>query len=59
MLVAFFFPIATLCGVFGTNLKHGLEDASWPLPFVVVVSMGLLLGAVLKTLVTRRPTDLG
>ena len=59
MLVAFFFPIATLCGVFGTNLKHGLEDASWPLPFVAVVSMGLLLGAVLKTLVTRRPTDLG
>ncbi len=58
VLVAFFFPIATLCGVFGTNLKHGLEEISWPLPFIAVVAAGLLLGAFLKILVTRDPSDM-
>jgi Mg2+ and Co2+ transporter CorA len=48
MLAAFFFPIATLTAVFGTNLAHPLEQ--WippPYAFVAVVGAGLLLGCFL------------
>ncbi|MBN2473041.1 MAG: hypothetical protein JXB62_00435 [Pirellulales bacterium] len=53
LLAAFFFPIATLSALFGANLKSGLEEACAPLPFVGVLCAGLLLGAVLKSFVTR------
>ena len=49
MLAAFFFPIATLMAIFGSELKHGLE-AHFPAPhmfFYVVLGAGLLLGVVL------------
>lgn len=48
MLAAFFFPIATLMAIFGSELKHGLDK--WlpePQLFVVVLAAGLLLGIVL------------
>ncbi len=53
LLAAFFFPIATITAIFGVNLQHGFETQSAPLPFVVVLGAGLLLGVVLKSFVTR------
>lgn len=52
VLAAFFFPIITLCTIFSTNLRHGLEDVQGPLPLVAVLAAGLLLGFVLKRVVT-------
>jgi hypothetical protein len=56
LLVAFFFPIATLMAVFGANLRHGLE--SWdqlngPLPLLGVLAVGLISGVILTSFVTR------
>lgn len=56
VLVAFFFPIATLCAVFGTNLATGLEKKWAPYPFVMTLVAGLALGWILKLIVTRNPT---
>ena len=55
MLVAFFFPVATLTAVFGANLRHGLEEIAAPWPFLVLIGIGLLLGLVLTLVVTKRP----
>jgi len=53
LLAAFFFPIAALTALFGVNLKHGLEDASAPLPFLAVLGAGLILGGLLTLFVTQ------
>lgn len=53
ILVAFFFPIATLCAVFGVNMQHGLEDLPGPLPLIGVMAVGLLLGFFLQGFVNR------
>lgn len=56
LLVAFFFPIATLMAIFGTNLKTGLEswnEANGPLPLFAVLAAGLLGGVILTGFVTR------
>ena len=59
LLAAFFFPIATLCAVFGVNLQHGLETTSFdPLPFLGVLAIGLVFGAVLALFIAR-PSDRG
>jgi purine-cytosine permease-like protein len=48
MLVAFFFPIATLTAVFGANLSHPLERyLPPPYAFFAVLAAGLLFGCVL------------
>jgi hypothetical protein len=44
VLAAFFFPIMTLATIFGTNLTHGLETLCPPIPFLVVLSIGVLTG---------------
>jgi hypothetical protein len=57
LLVAFFFPIATLSAIFGTNFRHGLsemDDAMRPLPLILLVTTGLVLGVLLTSFVTRR-----
>ena len=57
LLVAFFFPVATLTAIFGVNLGHGLEQwdqSTAPLPLVVVLITGLLLGTVLTAFVTNQ-----
>jgi hypothetical protein len=51
MLAAFFFPLVTLCAIFATTLRHGLEDVDPPLPFLVLVGLGLLAGIVLTVIV--------
>jgi ABC-type polysaccharide/polyol phosphate export permease len=52
-LVAFFFPIATLTAVFGVNLRHGLEEAEPPYPFLILIVAGLILGAILNSFISR------
>ena len=56
LLVAFFFPVATLMAVFGANLRHGLEgfdQAGGPLPLLFVLALGLFAGIVLTSFVTK------
>ena len=60
ILVAFFFPIATLCAVFSTSLTFGpqikeLEAQFAPLPLLVMLLVGLAVGLKLKSVITREP----
>lgn len=54
MLVAFFFPVATLTAIFGVNLEHGFETYQPPLGFLTVIAIGLALGAVLAIFVSQQ-----
>lgn len=51
MLAAFFFPLATLSGILGVNLRHGWEDAAPPLPFLLMVAGGVFAGFILMLFV--------
>jgi hypothetical protein len=56
VLVAFFFPIATLMTIFGANLTHGLEEIDklhgpWILATCIIA--GLLMGIVITGIITR------
>ncbi|MEZ6047017.1 MAG: CorA family divalent cation transporter [Planctomycetaceae bacterium] len=55
VLAAFFFPIATLSAIFGVNLHHGYEEVDGPIPFLIVLGIGLITGFLLKAYVTRKP----
>ncbi len=57
VLAAFFFPLATLTAIFGTQLKTGLEDLDGPVPFLIVLGLGLVIGALLTSFVTRSRDD--
>lgn len=57
VLAAFFFPIVTVMTIFGANLKHGMEEFYWPLPFLVCAGLGLVGGIVLKSMLSRIPED--
>ncbi|MBL8853441.1 MAG: hypothetical protein JNK57_05645 [Planctomycetaceae bacterium] len=57
LLVAFFFPLATMAAVFGMNLPIGLEDHSAPVPFLIVCAIGFVLGIFLLGLIFKRPED--
>lgn len=57
VLAAFFFPLATLSALFGMELRHGFESidaASAPLPMLVLIGAGLLLGAILAAFIARK-----
>lgn len=54
MLASFFFPMVTLAAILGTNLKHGFEDYSSPLPFLVMLGAGFLFGLLLQAFLRRR-----
>lgn len=54
MLVAFFFPIATLTAIFGINLEHGYERRHAPYLFLTTIGIGLLLGVFLTAIVRQR-----
>jgi hypothetical protein len=48
LLAAFFFPIAALTAIFGTNLSHPLEKyVPPPFAFLGVIGSGLVLGGLL------------
>ena len=55
LLVAFFFPLATLATVFGMELHSGLNDVGHPGPFLLICLLGLLLGIALLLSIVRRP----
>ncbi len=60
VLVAFFFPIATLCAVFSTSFSFGedlkrLETQHAPLPLIAMLLLGLMIGLILKSTITREP----
>jgi hypothetical protein len=50
LLAAFFFPIVTLCSIFGVSLNHGLEHIiPAPYAFLAVIGVGLLMGFILSS----------
>lgn len=51
ILAAFFFPIITLCTIFSTNVKHGLEELDPPWPLIGILAAGFVLGFILKGLI--------
>lgn len=52
MLVAFFFPLATLSAILGVNMVHGFEASDYaPLPFFIFVAAGILLGLFLTSFI--------
>lgn len=58
ILVACFFPIATMAAIFGVNLRHGLEGydkVHAPYPLIAILGVGLLLGLFLTTFINRKP----
>jgi Mg2+ and Co2+ transporter CorA len=52
MLVAFFFPLATLSGILGVNLQHGLEFVAPPFLFLAFLAAGLISGLILMAFVS-------
>lgn len=52
ILAAFFFPLATISAVLGTNLAHGLEDYNPPWTFLTVVGLSISLGFVLMIFIS-------
>ncbi len=55
LLVAFFFPLATLATVFGMELNSGLNEVAHPGPFLLICLIGMLLGIGLLVSIIRRP----
>jgi hypothetical protein len=55
LLVAFFFPIATLTAIFGVNLWLPWENIRTPGPITGLLAAGLLAGLVLMLFVGRKP----
>jgi small-conductance mechanosensitive channel len=49
IMAAIFLPIATLADLFGTGLRHGLEELAPPLPFLTLVAVGFAAGISLAT----------
>lgn len=56
VLAAVFFPIVTISSIFGMNLPHGLENASFgPGLFWLTVIGGVVLGLLLKMAILDAP----
>ena len=51
LLVAMFFPLATLAALFGMNVHFGFETEKSPLVFVLIVGLGLICGIILTKFV--------
>jgi hypothetical protein len=52
VLAAITFPLMALAAILGMNLKHGLEDQS-PVVFFIVFVIGLIVGLIVKSWVTN------
>jgi len=57
LLVAFFFPIGILAGVFGVNLKNGLEEIPPPWPIVTLITAGIACGVILALHISATAKD--
>ena len=55
MLIAVFLPLTALGSAFGMNFRHGLEGITSPLLFWGTLSLGLVLGFIVKGLL-RAPS---
>ena len=55
LLAAFFFPLATLATIFGTNFNHGMDLPPAPIPFVTMLGVGLFFGVILAFALRSRP----
>ncbi len=56
VLAALFFPIMTICAVFGMNLKFGLETEYVPIPFFASIVAGLIIGCLLlQAVIVKKP----
>jgi hypothetical protein len=53
LLAAFFFPLATIAGLFGMEIRSGIEKLPEPYTFIAVVVVGLVIGAALTGLLLR------
>lgn len=53
VLAAFFFPVMALAAVFGTNLPSGIEKLAPPIPFLLVLLVGVFSGYLLRSSVGR------
>jgi hypothetical protein len=53
LLVAFFFPIGTLAGIFGMTVQTGFEDIAPPWPVITLVLVGLTCGSMLALHINR------
>lgn len=53
-LVALFFPTATLAALLGMNVPHGLENAAAPFTFISVLVVGLVLGFIVRGIITGK-----
>ncbi len=54
ILAALFFPLTAISSLFGMNLRHGLDESSSPL-FWLVFAAGVTLGFILKAWVLAKP----
>jgi hypothetical protein len=55
VLVAMFFPIATVSAIFGMNLPHGVETFHSPLAFWGVIAGSFIAGMLLTAMIVQRP----
>lgn len=55
VLVAMFFPIATVSTIFGMNLPHGLDAVNNPLGFWGVLAGAFIAGMLLTAAIVQRP----
>lgn len=55
VLVAMFFPIATVSTIFGMNLRHGLEHYNSPIAFWGVLAASFVTGVLLTAAIVKRP----
>jgi hypothetical protein len=55
LLVATFFPIATLSAIFSMHLPHGLDELTHPPFFWGLLAFGLICGVGLATVISARP----
>ncbi len=53
-MAALFLPIATFSAVLGMNVRHGLEDTPGPLPFAILVGVGLVMGVATTMIINSR-----
>lgn len=56
LLVATFFPVATLSAVFGMNLHLGIEPEHHPTLFAALLVAGLVSGLLLALVIVKKPS---
>ena len=58
LLVAAFFPIATLGAIFGMHLEKGLDGWNTPATFWAILAFGMVVGLILARVIARKPAPI-